>query len=220
VSWFSHCAFINRGEHFEALVLPPAAQFAPGFGITVGDVDLDGHEDLFLAQNFFPVQPYATRLDAGRGLWMKGVGNGTFEPVSSKQSGVRIYGEQRGAALGDFDRDARIDLVVAQNGASTKLFRNQVDRLGMRIVLIGDSRNPDAIGASVRVRYGLKLGPAKPVVSGGGYWSQDSRVKIFPRDQASGVLVNWPDGEITDVPLLKPGREVRISRDGSVQLVP
>ena len=220
VSWFSHCAFINRGDQFEALVLPPASQFAPGFGIAVGDVDLDGHEDLFLAQNFFPVQPYATRLDAGRGLWMKGLGDGTFEPVSAEQSGVTIYGEQRGAALGDFDQDARIDLVVAQNGASTKLYRNQVDRLGMRIVLMGDSRNPDAIGASIRVRYGSKLGPAKALVSGGGYWSQDSRVKIFPRDQASGVRVKWPDGEITDVPLPETAREVKISRDGSVQLMP
>ncbi|MDA7500144.1 FG-GAP-like repeat-containing protein [bacterium] len=220
VSWFSHCAFINRGDHFEALVLPPAAQFSPGFGIAVGDVDLDGHEDLFLAQNFFPVQPYATRLDAGRGLWLKGMGDGTFEPVSSKRSGITIYGEQRGAALGDFDQDGRIDLVVTQNGASTKLYRNQVDRLGMRIILVGNSRNPDAIGASVRVRYGVELGPAKAVVSGGGYWSQDSRVKIFPRDQASSVLVTWPDGETTDVPLPETGREVKISRDGSVQLVP
>jgi enediyne biosynthesis protein E4 len=218
-NWFSHCAFINRGDHFEARILPPSAQFAPGFGVAVGDVDLDGHEDLFLAQNFFPVQPYATRLDAGRGLWMRGVGDGTFEPVSSAESGVTIYGEQRGAALGDFDQDGRIDLVVAQNGASTKLYRNQIDRLGMRIVLIGDARNPDAIGASVRVRYGVKLGPAKAVVAGGGYWSQDSRVKIFPRDQASGVQVKWPDGDITDVPLTETGREVKISRDGSVQLV-
>ena len=220
VNWFSHSVFINRGDRFEVVVLPPEAQLAPGFGVAVGDVDLDGHEDLFLAQNFFPVQPYATRLDAGRGLWLKGQGDGTFEPVTASQSGIAIYGEQRGAALGDFDQDARLDLVVAQNGAETKLYRNRVDRSGMRIVLIGSARNPDAIGATIRVRYGAKQGPIKPVIAGGGYWSQDSRVKVLAREKADGVVVRWPDGGSTDVPLSATSRELRISRDGRVQLVP
>src|SRR5262249_29173263 len=45
--------FLNRGDHFEARPLPAEAQFAPAFGLAVADFDGDGHEDLFLAQNFF-----------------------------------------------------------------------------------------------------------------------------------------------------------------------
>ena len=33
-----------------------------------------------------------------------------------------VYGEQRGAAAADYDRDARVDLVVTQNGAATRLY--------------------------------------------------------------------------------------------------
>ena len=49
---FAHMVFLNRGDHFEASELPPAAQFAPAFGTVVADFDGDGREDLFLAQNF------------------------------------------------------------------------------------------------------------------------------------------------------------------------
>src|SRR5262249_8881504 len=57
--------FLNRGDHFEAVPLPAEAQFAPAFGVSVADLDGDGHEDLFLSQNFFAMRPEEPRLDGG-----------------------------------------------------------------------------------------------------------------------------------------------------------
>jgi hypothetical protein len=71
---------LNRGDHFAARPLPPEAQFAPAFGAAVADFDGDGHEDLFLAQNFFGVEPETSRYDAGRGLLLRGDGTGGFTP--------------------------------------------------------------------------------------------------------------------------------------------
>src|SRR5262249_33873686 len=63
---------LNRGDHLEVRQLPVEAQMSPAFGLCLGDFQGDGNEDIFLAQNFFAVQPETPRYDAGRGLLLKG----------------------------------------------------------------------------------------------------------------------------------------------------
>jgi hypothetical protein len=117
--------FLNQGDGFEARPLPIEAQFSPVFGICVADFNSDGNEDAFLAQNFFGPDPDSSCDDAGQGLLLRGDGHGNFTAVPASQSGIAIYGEQRGCAVCDFDHDGRLDLAVTQHGAATKLFRNQ-----------------------------------------------------------------------------------------------
>ncbi|MBL9135126.1 MAG: VCBS repeat-containing protein, partial [Verrucomicrobiales bacterium] len=73
-TWFESTVFLNRGTHFLPVPLPIEAQFSTSFGISVADFDGDGHEDLFLAQNFFGVDHETSRQDAGRGLLLLGDG--------------------------------------------------------------------------------------------------------------------------------------------------
>src|SRR4029079_2492998 len=88
--------FLRRGTRFEPRPLPREAQLAPAFAVCVGDADGDSHEDVFLSQNFFAVNADGTRLDAGRGLWLRGTGDGKLVPMPGQDSGVKVYGEQRG----------------------------------------------------------------------------------------------------------------------------
>ena len=210
-NWLESTVFLNRGDHFEARALPVEAQMAPAFGITVGDVDGDGREDLFLAQNFFDAQAETPRYDGGRGLWLRGDGHGGFQAVDGTRTGVRIYGEQRGAALADFDEDGRIDLAVTQNGGATRLYRNQMARPGIRIRLQGPPGNPQGLGAVVSLIMGQTQGPAHEVHAGSGYWSQDSSTVVLgaPTDP-SAVRVRWPGGKVTQIPLPVGGRSAPV----------
>jgi hypothetical protein len=206
-----HMVFLNRGDAFEGIALPREAQMAPAFHVGVADFDGDGVEDLFLSQNFFATEVGTPRHDAGRALWLRGDGTGGFAPVSSQESGVIVYGDQRGAAFADFDADGRIDLAVSQNAARTKLFHNQRATPGLRVRLRGGPGNPNAVGALIRIMYPDGLGPAREVRSGSGYWSQDGAVQVLGlRGEATGVWVRWPGGAETETPVPPGAREITI----------
>ena len=204
----------NRGGRFEAVPLPAEAQFAPAFYAGVADFDGDGHEDLFLSQNFYPTEIGTPRYDAGRGLLLRNRGDGSLEPVPGQVSGIAVYGDQRGAAFADYDGDGRVDLVVAQNGAETKLYHNEHARPGVRVRLVGGPGNPRAIGAALRVVYSQgPQGPLREVHGGSGYWSEDGAVQVLGVEQGrqpTGVWTRWPGGAETITTLASGAREITI----------
>ncbi len=207
--------FLNRGDHFDHRPLPKEAQFSPAFALVVADFDGDGHEDLFLSQNFFPTQPFTMRNDAGRGLLLRGDGTGNFTAMTGQQSGLMVYGDQRGAAAADFDRDGRVDLIVSQNAAATRLFRNVAARPGLRIRLRGSPMNPNGIGASLRLQTVAGLGPPREIQAGSGYWSQNSAVHVMSSPTPPQTLqIRWPDGRITSTPLPAGAREIDVDTSG------
>jgi hypothetical protein len=207
-----HLAFLNRGGRFEAVPLPMEAQLAPASYVGIADFTGDGTEDVFLAQNFYPTAVGLPRYDAGRGLLLRGTGR-LLEPLPAAQSGILVYGDQRGAAYSDMDGDGRLDLAISQNGAATRLFRNTGAQPGLRVRLIGPAENPDGIGTQIRVVYGQTMGPVREVQAGSGYWSQNGAVQVFGLSSApTGVWVRWPGGEVTRVPVEPGAKEVVVRR--------
>ena len=213
--------FFNRGDHFDAVPLPVEAQFSPSFAVVASDFDGDGHQDVFLGQNFFAVQPTTSRNDAGRGLLLRGDGHGGLRPVAGMESGLRIYGEQRGAAAADFDHDGRMDLVVTQNGAETKLYHNVGASAGLRVRLQGPAGNPHGIGASVRIQAGDRVGSWQEVLAGSGYGSQNGMVLLFPMPGlAATIQTRWTGGEIVSSTLPANVGAVILKRNGAIESVP
>lgn len=219
VDFLGSMLLLNRGNKFEVSLLPPEAQWSPVMGIAVGDLDGDGKEDLFLSQNYFAVRPEDGRLDAGRGLFLRGNGKGGFAAVPGPDSGIVVYGEQRGCALADYDGDGRVDLVVTQNNEETRLFHNRRAQVGLRVKLAGPPGNPDGIVAVVRLEFEGRLGPAREVQAGSGFWSQNSPVQVLGIPELpTGVQVRWPGGKVTRSEIPATARSIVVDADGGVRV--
>ena len=81
------------------------------------------------------------------------------------------------------------------------------------MVLKGPPKNPDAIGALLRVRYaGGKTSPVRSVAAGSGYWSQDGTAQVLSLAQpVTALWIRWPGGREQTVPIETGARELQVS---------
>ena len=87
---------INDGHgRFSIQHLPIEVQFSSAYGFEIGDFTRDGIKDILVGGNFYNAKPEVGRYDASYGQLLKGDGNGGFEAVPSKESGIKIHGEVR-----------------------------------------------------------------------------------------------------------------------------
>ena len=111
--------------------------------------------------------------------------------------------------------DGKIDLLVSQNGAETKLFQNENSKSGIRIILRGPKLNPWGFGSKIQLKYtDGSSGPIREIQSGSGYWSQNSPVQVMGYNKpVSEVKVQWPDGTKSTEPF--KNEKVIINYSGS-----
>jgi hypothetical protein len=121
--------------------------------------------------------------------------------------------------LSDYDQDGRVDLVVSQNGAQTKLYHNVGGKPGLRVRLKGPAGNPQGIGAVMRLKFGEQLGPAREVHAGSGYWSQDGAVQVLGMPESPrAITVRWPGGKTTTAAVPPTAREIVIDAAGALKV--
>jgi hypothetical protein len=182
---------------------------APAFAPVVADFNGDGKEDLFLSQNFSATEIGSPRLNAGLGQLLLGDGKGEFvaEPVT--RSGIRVFGDGRGAAAADFNGDGRADIAVAQNGGATTLWRNALAAPGIRVRADAGAWNPLGAGVQLRVVYAdSSQGPAREIHLGGGYWSSDSPTLVLATPKpAAAIWVRWPGGKVETLQVARGARD-------------
>ena len=114
---------LNQGDgEFAVQPLPYEAQLAPVYGIVAEDLDGNGHTDLLLAGNFHGFEPKFGRLAASYGLYLRGDGTGSFEPVPARESGFFVRGEVRDMQIVDHAEHGPL-VVVARNDDAVKVIQ-------------------------------------------------------------------------------------------------
>ena len=193
----------NHDETFDDMALPTgigkATKLMSGWGLKFFDYDNDGNLDLLLANgnpddlinSLHGEVTYEEPL-----MLFHRTGKG-FQDVSAASGPIfarRLC--SRGLAIGDFDNDGAVDVLISVNNAPPVLLRNTAaaGNHWLGVQLVGKKCNSDAVGAWVSYQAGdLKRGRMK--VGGGSYLSShDPRMVLGleKREKLDWLEVRWP----------------------------
>ncbi|MCB1018864.1 MAG: CRTAC1 family protein [Acidobacteria bacterium] len=200
-----------------------------GFGCVFADFDLDGWQDLLIANGHIDDIAAAATPDAAYAQpphLLRNLAGKSFDDITAQAGGAfnrpRVG---RGVATADIDLDGDVDVLMTENGGPAKLFRNEqsTGRRAMRFELQGVQSNRDAIGARVTVEAGGGK-QSQRVHGGSSYLSQSELALTFGMDRldrAERVIVEWPSGKIEEFSRLLSARRYRlVEGKGVVESLP
>jgi hypothetical protein len=194
----------NDGNEFFSDVAGPhgvarATRLLSGWGLKFFDYDNDGRVDLFLA-NGHPddmIEAYSQQVRYKEPLLLFRHDGKRLTDVSA-QAGpafTKMF-PARGLAVGDYDNDGRLDVLVGNNGDAPVLLRNNAGQgnhwLGIR--LVGTACNRDAIGATISWSAGGAQ-RSRLKTSGGSYLSSHDVREVLGIGAATKIdalEIKWP----------------------------
>ncbi|MEM6794394.1 MAG: CRTAC1 family protein, partial [Acidobacteriota bacterium] len=205
----------------EASGLGGGGSYLPvGWGTALFDLDNDRDLDLAVANGH--VMDTIDLFEDGIGypqsnLLFVNDGRGSFANATALagRSFTRA-GVSRALAVGDFNDDGRLDLLITHTNDRVALLENRragENRwLGLR--LDGGARYPSAIGARASATCGGESLGEREVRSGGSLLAQDDLRLHFGLGACAGpveVEVTWPGGETTRKTVRETGRYVSLA---------
>ena len=214
-------------EQTDAFGLRNGSLGVTGWGVAVIDFDLDGDEDMAIANGLpdpFGRTEILEETDPGRcvpepQLLYERSGD-RFEEVTGQSGDLAdLVTSARGLAAGDIDRDGRPDLVFSANHGRAVVMRNTSERQGHWLVLRPRWRpeNRLAIGTVVRLEAGGRT-QQRVLLSGTGYLSQAPFELYFGLGGAEVVdrlQVEWPDGQVTEMTGVAVDRVLQVEPPGN-----
>jgi hypothetical protein len=214
----------NKDETFrdaaQAHGVARATRLLSGWGLKYFDYDNDGAVDLFLA-NGHPddmIDNYSMQVKYKEPLLLFHQGEDRKLHDVSESAGPAFQGyfAARGLAVGDFDNDGALDVLIGVNGGAPVLLKNNAAKgnnwLGLK--LEGATCNRDAIGARILWKAGGKL-RQRLKNSGGSYLSSHDPREILGLGRATvvdEVEIHWPapSRAIDRFTNVSPNRYIRV----------
>jgi hypothetical protein len=194
----------NNGKEFFSDVAAPhgvaqATRLLSGWGLKFFDYDNDGLVDLLLA-NGHPddmIESYSQQVRYKEPLVLFHHDGTKLSNVSAQAGPVfqKLF-PARGLAIGDYDNDGRMDVLIGNNGGAPLLLRNHAGSGNhwIGLTLQGTGTNRDAIGATIAwSANGVTRSRYK--VSGGSYLSSHDRREVLglgSAPKADWLEIKWP----------------------------
>jgi hypothetical protein len=182
--------------------LAHASRTMGGYSPGIFDFDNDGWKDLFVSCGHVQSLDMDKRVEVDQhNVVFRNLRNGKFEPLV-KEAGFESQPPRRhrGAAIGDFDHDGRLDIVVSALSAPAELWMNRSPgvRHWLELALEGSGGNRDAIGARIKVvtKEGAQFNHMTTAV---GYASSSAGPVHFglgASATADLVEIRWPSGKV------------------------
>jgi hypothetical protein len=218
--------FRSDGDHFTDVSFRSltAAASIPyvGWGTAFLDYDNDGWQDILVVNGHVYPQLDKARLGASapyrqRKLLYHNKHDGTFDEVSAQYGPALMDPRvQRGLAVGDFDNDGKLDVVINDLDGTPQLLHNELVASGnwLTVKLTGKGKNTSAIGAVVTAKAG-KLTMKRIVQSGTSYISQDDFRQHFGlggEATVDAIDVLWADGTTSHLEKIKANQILEIKQ--------
>ena len=171
------------------------------WGIAVSDFDNDGLLDVFWTTgNVYPEveHRYPQYPFKGPRVLFRNRGDATFERVGPEGGpALAQQHSSRGMAVGDFDNDGDLDLLIMNINEPPSLLRNDAPAGNhwLKVRLVGTESNRSAIGSRVLVHFGGKV-QVQDLLSQQSYLSANDPRLHFGLGKATSadVEIFWPNG--------------------------
>jgi hypothetical protein len=176
-----------------------ATRLLSGWGLKFFDYDNDGLIDLILA-NGHPddmIEKYSAQVKYKEPLLLFHNEGGKLRNVSAEAGPAFAHPlSARGLAVGDYDNDGRLDVLIASNGGAPLLLHNNAGegRHWLGLKLVGTRANRDAIGARITWSAG-GVTHSRLKNAGGSYLSSCDPREILGLGSAARVdwlEIRWP----------------------------
>jgi hypothetical protein len=187
-----------------ALGLKPITNMPLSWGCSFLDFDNDADVDIFVASGHIYPQvdqlPELGETYAQRGQLMENRDGKPIEITGAAGPGLQIKRSMRGLAVGDYDNDGDLDLLITAIDSPPLLLRNDGGNakhwLELRLL---DKHKRDALGAFAKITAGGKS-QQRELRSGSTYASQSMLRLHFGLGDAATIdklEITWPSGAKT-----------------------
>ncbi|MCH1501958.1 MAG: FG-GAP-like repeat-containing protein [Verrucomicrobiales bacterium] len=223
--YMRNAVYINTGtdRFMEAAHMTGLANSDWTWAVKFGDLDNDGHTDVFIANgmtgdlfnsdtlieqrkdpSLISVRPEVKR-DAN--LAFRNLGDLKFSNVGAEW-GLNKEAVSFGAALGDLDNDGDQDLIVNQFEGEALVYRNNTSNNSIRIRLKGTQSNRWGIDAKARIETSAGI-QTRLLTLSRGFYSSDDPVLHFGLGKVQRIdrlTIDWPSGVVQQLTNLKAGQ--------------